>query len=156
VVAILSWKKIRSGVYHATSPWGLYTIDGEGAGRNRWTVTYPDSDYGMVDSLAEAKAWAAQDAEARASKRPNPPAHAAKRRAYDINPTGPEVIKAFLRTGRPATEDEIQDFISDRYGDWMRQLKRRYPDIDATEEWDTIIREFTAGLVSHGVPLVPS
>ncbi|HSX23330.1 MAG TPA: hypothetical protein VLE97_11205 [Gaiellaceae bacterium] len=78
---MLSWKKIRAGVYHATSPWGLYTIDGEGAGRNRWTVTYPDSDYGMVDSLAEAKAWAAQDAAERAAKGPAV-AHAIKRRMF--------------------------------------------------------------------------
>ena len=62
---ILAWKKIRPGVYHATSPWGLYTIDGNNVGRNRWTVSYPDGDYGMVDTLAEAKAWAAQDVEGR-------------------------------------------------------------------------------------------
>jgi hypothetical protein len=65
---ILTWKKIGPGIYHATSPWGLYTIDGHGAGRNRWTVTYPDGDYGMVDALAEAKAWAAQDAEERSKR----------------------------------------------------------------------------------------
>ena len=65
---ILSWKKIEPGVYHATSPWGLYTIDGRGAGRNRWTVTYPGGDYGMVDALAEAKLWAAQDAEERSNR----------------------------------------------------------------------------------------
>lgn len=64
----LPWKKVSMGIYHATSPWGLYVIDGGGAGRNRWTVTYPDGDYGMVDSLTEAKAWAAQDAEARAKR----------------------------------------------------------------------------------------
>ena len=62
---MLRWKKIKAGVYHATSPHGLYTIDGGGYGRNRWTVTYPDGDYGMVDSLGEAKAWAAQDATTR-------------------------------------------------------------------------------------------
>ena len=61
----LRWKKVRAGVYHATSPWGLYTIDGSGYGRNRWTVTYPGADYGMVDSLGEAKAWAQQDANSR-------------------------------------------------------------------------------------------
>lgn len=61
--AKLKWKKIQAGVYHATSPWGLYTIDGNNYGRNRWTVTYPDGDYGMVDALAEAKAWAEQNAE---------------------------------------------------------------------------------------------
>jgi hypothetical protein len=66
---ILKWKKVRAGVYSATSPWGLYSIDGGGAGRNRWTVTYPDGDYGMVDALAEAKAWAEQHAETQQSKR---------------------------------------------------------------------------------------
>jgi len=65
----LSWKKVKAGVYAATSPWGLYSIDGNNApGRNRWTVTYPDDDYGMVDSLGEAKAWAATDAEERARR----------------------------------------------------------------------------------------
>jgi hypothetical protein len=54
-MVILRWKKIAAGVYHATSPWGLYVIDGNNYGRNRWTVTYPDSDYGMADALAEAK-----------------------------------------------------------------------------------------------------
>jgi hypothetical protein len=64
----LHWKKVRSGVYTAASPWGVYGIDGNNYGRNRWTVTYPDGDYGMVDALAEAKAWAAQDAEERARR----------------------------------------------------------------------------------------
>ena len=65
---ILKWKKISPGVYHATSPWGLYMIDGNNAGRNHWTVTYPSGDYGMVDALAEAKEWAVQDAEERAKR----------------------------------------------------------------------------------------
>lgn len=59
---MLRWKKVTAGVYSATSPWGLYMIDGNNAGRNRWTVTYPGGDYGMVDSLREAKAWAEIDA----------------------------------------------------------------------------------------------
>jgi hypothetical protein len=63
---VLCWQKVKAGIYHATSPWGLYTIDGSGYGRNRWTVTYPDGDYGMVDALAEVKAWADQDAAQRA------------------------------------------------------------------------------------------
>jgi hypothetical protein len=65
---LLHWKKISAGVYHATSPWGLYTIDGNNYGRNRWTVTYPSGDYGMADALSEAKLWAASDAETLASK----------------------------------------------------------------------------------------
>src|SRR5262249_34009972 len=64
----LLWKKIAPGIYHATSPRGLYTIDGHAAGRNRWRVTNPDGDYGMVDALAEAKAWAAQEAGTRESR----------------------------------------------------------------------------------------
>lgn len=67
----LRWKKVRAGVYHATSPWGLYTIDGNNYGRNRWTVTYPGSDYGMADALAEAKLWAQQDADTRAQRSPS-------------------------------------------------------------------------------------
>lgn len=77
MVAMLSWKKIKAGVYQATSPWGLYTIDGNNAGRNRWTVTYPGGDYGMVDALAEAKLWADQDVQAR-EQRATKAAHARK------------------------------------------------------------------------------
>jgi hypothetical protein len=67
-MALLTWKKIKAGVYHATSPWGLYTIDGNNAGRNRWTVTYPGDDYAMADALAEAKGWAEIDARQRSAK----------------------------------------------------------------------------------------
>ncbi len=67
-MAALRWKKITAGVYHATSPWGLYTIDGNNYGRNRWTVTYPSGDYGMADALAEAKLWAETDAAERAKR----------------------------------------------------------------------------------------
>lgn len=67
-LGVLSWKKTGPGAYRATSAHGDYTIDGNNAGRNRWTVTYPDGDYGMVDSLREAKAWAAQDVAERAKK----------------------------------------------------------------------------------------
>lgn len=68
-VPTLKWNKISAGVYHATSPFGLYTIDGNNYGRNRWTVTYPGGDYGMCDALAEAKAWAESDADQRARRR---------------------------------------------------------------------------------------
>jgi len=77
--SILRWKKVAAGVYHATSPWGLYTIDGTGSyGRNRWTVTYPDGDYGMADALAEAMLWAESDAEERTRQRGSA-AHATKK-----------------------------------------------------------------------------
>lgn len=67
-MGMLRWKKISAGVYHATSPWGLYVIDGNNYGRNRWTVTYPNNDYGMADALAEAKLWAESDAAERTAK----------------------------------------------------------------------------------------
>lgn len=54
----LTWTKIGKSSYQATTPRGLYAIDGNGAGRMKWTVTYPDGDYGFTDSLGEAKAWA--------------------------------------------------------------------------------------------------
>ena len=47
----------REGRRHYTRPDG-HIIDGHGCGRLRWTVRYPDGDYGMTDTLAEAKAWA--------------------------------------------------------------------------------------------------
>ena len=65
MLTMLSWKRVSKGVYHATSPWGVYRIDGNNPGQNRWTVTYPNDDYGMVDTLGEAKAWAEQDAQTR-------------------------------------------------------------------------------------------
>jgi hypothetical protein len=91
---VLSWKKVTAGVYHATSPWGLYTIDGSGYGRNRWTVTYPGGDYGMVDALAEAKAWAQQDADDRAQRKPS---HAAKKKKLTSPPKRREEL--FVRFG---------------------------------------------------------
>jgi hypothetical protein len=57
----LDWTAISRGIYHATSAAGLYTIDGNNYGRNRWTVTYPDGDAGMADTLKEAKLWAEID-----------------------------------------------------------------------------------------------
>jgi len=64
---MLKWAKVKAGVYTATSPWGLYSIDGNNYGRNRWTVTYPNGDYAMTDALREAKAWAELDAAQRTS-----------------------------------------------------------------------------------------
>lgn len=65
----LRWIRIAAGVYQAVSPIGAYLIDGNNAGRNRWTVTYPSGDYGMADSLAEAKAWAEGNAAERRARR---------------------------------------------------------------------------------------
>jgi hypothetical protein len=65
----LRWKKIKAGIYHATSPWGLYTIDGNKyAHRKRWMVTYPDDYWALFGTLAEAKLWAENDAETRARR----------------------------------------------------------------------------------------
>jgi hypothetical protein len=103
---MLQWKKIKPGVYHATSPWGLYTIDGTNAGRNRWTVTYPSNDFGMTDALAEAKAWAALDAQTRSPRSSN--VHSTQvanwwtKTAPDVDkvcyPTKTKALKAFLDT----------------------------------------------------------
>jgi hypothetical protein len=57
-VSVLRWSKVSKGIYSATSPQGLYTIDGNNPGRNHWNVTYPSGDYGSADTLGEAKAWA--------------------------------------------------------------------------------------------------
>lgn len=78
--AALVWRK-ESGdydqvVYRADSPIGTYEIDGNNPGRNHWTIIYPSKrpdwgeppDYGMVDTLAEAKAWAEMDLESRVGK----------------------------------------------------------------------------------------
>jgi len=93
----LRWTKVSAGVYHVTSPWGLYTIDGNNYGRNRWTVTYPDGDYGMVDALAEAKAWAEQDAEARSAKGAS---HATKRaHARSLFPSARDRAEQYLAEG---------------------------------------------------------
>jgi hypothetical protein len=59
---LLRWKKSGAGIYRAALLWGVYMINGNNYGRNRWTVTYPNGDFGMTDSLAEAKAWAELDA----------------------------------------------------------------------------------------------
>ena len=92
----LRWSKLSPGVYHATSPWGLYTIDGNNYGRNRWTVTYPDYDYAMVDALAEAKLYAEEDAEQR-SERSSRSSHATAKRS--LFPTARESTLEYLADG---------------------------------------------------------
>lgn len=57
----------RHGRRHYTRAMG-HIIDGHGFGRMRWTVVYPDGNYGMTDSLAEAKAWADVDARQEATR----------------------------------------------------------------------------------------
>ena len=80
-------------------------------------------------------------------------AHATKRRAYDINPSSPEVIAAFMKSGYPATEDGIQNFLADHYGNWMKQYRKRLKpmmgDPDPADIWGSIIDEFTAALERH-------
>jgi hypothetical protein len=129
---MLTWKKIRAGIYHATSPWGLYTIDGNNFGRNRWTVTYPDNDYGMADTLGEAKAWAEMNAETRAKPHA---AHATKSReaelieeaAYAVfeRPGGEDLskeefleeVRGLLRGGGSSADRQINVLYRRIYGD---------------------------------------
>jgi hypothetical protein len=72
-----------------------------------------------------------------------------KRRPYSINPSSPDVIKAFMASRQPATEEGIQEFLAKHYGDWMKQSKKRHPEMLADEVWDDIQREFTAALERH-------
>ena len=76
-----------------------------------------------------------------------------KRRAYDINPSSPEIIAAFMKSGHPATEEGIQEFIAKRYGNWMRLHKKGYMkgtyDTDPSDVWAAIIDEFTEALRKH-------
>lgn len=59
----ITWSPIRNEfdqrAYRGIAPSGaVYLIDGNGAGRMRWTLTYPNGDVGITDSMGEAKAWA--------------------------------------------------------------------------------------------------
>lgn len=59
--------KDRFGAPHevANTKHGGYVVDGNGSGRMKWTVEYPEGggngDYGMTDTKGEARAWAALD-----------------------------------------------------------------------------------------------
>jgi hypothetical protein len=92
---------------------------------------------------------------------PQPPL---KRRMYDINPSSPEVIEAFLKSGYVADEVGIQEFIAKHYAGWMRQYKKRHAarhdprsiavgsyETDPSDVWADIISEFTTALRAHGV-----
>lgn len=72
-----------------------------------------------------------------------------KRPPYSINPSSPEVVKAFMASHQPATEEGIQEFLAKHYGDWMKQSKKRHPEMLADEVWDDIQREFTEALERH-------
>ncbi len=85
----LTWKKAGKGVYHADTPHGRYTIDGNNAGRNRWTVTYPDGDYGMADALSEAKIWAQEHEASKAGR-----SLGAGRKPFKIAATDPATMTA--------------------------------------------------------------
>ena len=60
----LVWRRAENefgqAIRLADSAAGQFSIDGNGYGRNRWTVVYPDGDAGHVDTLGEAIAWAEQ------------------------------------------------------------------------------------------------
>lgn len=78
--------------------------------------------------------------------------HAKKKRlAYNINPSSGEVVDAFIASGQPATYVGVQEFISARYGAWMRNIKRQYPDLDASEQWAGIQQELTDALERRGI-----
>lgn len=105
----LRWKKVKTGVYAATSPWGLYTIDGTGYGRNRWTVTYPDGDYGMVDALTEAKAWAELHAEERARRGSQPTAaRSVRKRSHSSHSTKRDPKEQFVELLMQRTDEARQ------------------------------------------------
>ena len=78
-----------------------------------------------TEDQAYRAAVAAVATKRRPSKASGASGHATKRRAYDINPSSPEVIAAFMKSGYPATEDGIQEFIAKHYGNWMRQYRKR-------------------------------
>ncbi|HSX23419.1 MAG TPA: hypothetical protein VLE97_11650 [Gaiellaceae bacterium] len=83
------------------------------------------------------------------------PGHAAKRRAYDINPASPEVVAAFIKSGYPANQEGIQEFVAKHYGNWMRQYRKRLDprigDADPSDIWANIIEELTVALRARGV-----
>jgi hypothetical protein len=101
----------------------------------------------------EDQAYRAAIAAVATKRRPSKESHATKRRAYDINPSSPEVITAFMKSGYPATEDGIQEFIAKRYGNWMNQYRKRFDpragDTDPSDIWASIIDEFTRALERH-------
>lgn len=83
-------------------------------------------------------------------KGPSKRSHATKRRPYEINPASPDVIKAFMASHQPATEEGIQEFLAKYYGAWMQQYKKqRYRETDPSDIWDIIQREFTEALERH-------
>lgn len=64
-----NWRKTKNRFDQpaevANTKHGGYVVDGNGYGRMKWTVEYPEGaengDYGMTDTKGEARAWAAQD-----------------------------------------------------------------------------------------------
>lgn len=87
-----------------------------------------------------------------------------KRWMYDINPSSPEVIQAFLESGYAADAVGIQEFIAKRYAGWMRQYSKRHAkrndprsiakgayETDPSDVWAGIISEFTEALRKQGI-----
>src|SRR5512143_1869150 len=108
------------------------------------TAAMPDSEYeafrAVVARLPKQKA------------RGTKPSHAKKKRdAYRINPASEEVVEAFLASGQPATYTGVQEFIGKWYGGWMRDQKRKYRDLDVSEEWAGIQDELTKALKRRGI-----
>lgn len=70
VESAITWRR-ENGGYLGTGEHGTYQIDGNGFGRMRWTVRYSDDeeDYGMTDTLGEAKEWAESEERQRARRK---------------------------------------------------------------------------------------
>jgi hypothetical protein len=114
----------------------------------------------IAEALASSPTFSSRS---RAATQPPPPL---KRRMYDINPSSPEVIQAFLKSGYAADEVGIQEFIAKHYAGWMRQYSKRHEHekrddprstarasyaTDPSDIWAGIIVEFTEALRKHGV-----
>jgi hypothetical protein len=63
------WKKARNefdqNIEESHTPHGKYTVDGNGAGRMKWSVTFPDGDYALGTTKREVRGEADLDLEYR-------------------------------------------------------------------------------------------
>jgi len=101
----------RNGVRHYVSPEG-HIIDGNGYGRMRWTVVYLDGDYGMTDTLAEAKAWAEVDLRQHApvlTDAPSPEALTEAAEKVRLSPMGWRTLRDLLDGKEHVTTRGIGD-----------------------------------------------
>jgi hypothetical protein len=119
-------------------------------------VTYPDNDYGMVDSLAEAKAWAEQDAEQRTRR--GTAAHATKK--MPVGRRSARHHATVQRTSAPDMWDVAMDALLERdpkrAADIVRRIREEHgattktPDTfkDAMRDVpDAVQRQFSSELL---------